>query len=66
MLRKKVRQFDVRMAVDGQGPSHKQNGSEPNLRGRPLPEPVVFGGPFVMNTEAEIKQAFADYRAGRF
>ncbi len=34
--------------------------------GRPLREPVVFGGPFVMNTEAEIAQAYADYRAGRF
>jgi redox-sensitive bicupin YhaK (pirin superfamily) len=34
--------------------------------GRPLRQPIVFGGPFVMNTEAETKQAFADYRAGRF
>ncbi len=34
--------------------------------GRPLREPVVFGGPFVMNTEAEIAQAYADYREGRF
>lgn len=34
--------------------------------GRPLREPVVFGGPFVMNTGAEIEQAFADYRHGRF
>ena len=34
--------------------------------GRPLHEPVVARGPFVMNTEAEIEQAYADYRAGRF
>ena len=34
--------------------------------GRPLREPVVARGPFVMNTEAEIEQAYIDYRAGRF
>ena len=34
--------------------------------GRPLREPVVAGGPFVMNTEAQIAEAYADYRAGRF
>ena len=34
--------------------------------GQPLREPVVMGGPFVMNTEDEIEQAYADYRDGRF
>lgn len=32
--------------------------------GKPLREPIVQRGPFVMNTEAEIEQAWADYRAG--
>ncbi len=33
--------------------------------GRPYHEPIVAHGPFVMNSEAEIRQAFADYRAGK-
>ena len=32
--------------------------------GRPLREPIVQRGPFVMNTEEEIERAFADYRNG--
>jgi len=34
--------------------------------GQPLGEPVVLGGPFVMNSRAEIEQAFRDYHAGNF
>jgi redox-sensitive bicupin YhaK (pirin superfamily) len=36
------------------------------LAGQPLHEPVARYGPFVMNTEAEIRQALSDYRSGRF
>ncbi|PYZ92144.1 hypothetical protein CR194_17825 [Salipaludibacillus keqinensis] len=34
--------------------------------GVPLKENVVTGGPFVMNSEEEIRQAFSDFRNGKF
>ena len=35
------------------------------IAGAPLNEPIARYGPFVMNTETEIHQAFDDYRRGR-
>jgi len=34
------------------------------IAGRPLKEPIARGGPFVMNTADEVRQAFMDYQAG--
>jgi len=46
------------------------NGPEPTemllLQGRPIREPVVQHGPFVMTTREEIVQAMSDYRSTRF
>lgn len=36
------------------------------IAGKPLREPIARGGPFVMNTQDEVRQAFSDYQRGNF
>ncbi len=36
------------------------------VSGKPLGEPIAWGGPIVMNTREELRQAFEDYKRGSF
>ncbi len=64
----RVPQFTLAELDDGESLTIEAH--EPTLflfgHAEPIPEPVVAHGPFVMNTVAEIHQAYADYQAGRF
>jgi redox-sensitive bicupin YhaK (pirin superfamily) len=51
----------VRIQPDGDKPVHLLFASAQKIN-----EPVVRGGPFVMNTMGELKQAFYDYQTGNF
>lgn len=59
------------LAVLGKGEQVSLRAGEQESRflliaGKPLNEPVARAGPFVMNTEPELRQAFSDYQSGNF
>ena len=58
----------ARLSTDGGTVSIKADGESMLLvmTGEPIEEPVVGYGPFVMNSESEIRQAVEDFNAGRF
>jgi redox-sensitive bicupin YhaK (pirin superfamily) len=55
----------VQVAADPRQESRHPTFEVVLLGGRPIREPIAWGGPFVMNTEREVHEAFADFRAGR-
>ena len=58
----------VRLSVAGAGAKLRADGDAMLLvlTGEPIDEPVVGHGPFVMTSEAEIRQAITDFNSGRF
>jgi redox-sensitive bicupin YhaK (pirin superfamily) len=77
VLRGTVQVNGVELVREGQLALFERNGQHLSLEanndavvlllsGEPIDEPIVGHGPFVMNTEQEIHQAFADFQSGRF
>ncbi|MBD9602758.1 pirin family protein [Pseudomonas sp. PDM10] len=77
VLRGTVQVNGVELVREGQLALFERNGQQLSLEanndavvlllsGEPIDEPIVGHGPFVMNTEQEIHQAFADFQSGRF
>lgn len=58
----------ARLSVEGEGAAVKADGNAMVLvmTGEPIDEPVVGHGPFVMNSQEEIRTAIADFNSGRF
>ena len=57
--------LDTDLAADGVRLTAREDSRLLLVAGRPLQEPIVQHGPFVMNDEQEIYQAISDYRQGR-
>ena len=60
-----------RAALFGEGDELRANAGSEGARfvlfaGRPLREPIAWGGPIVMNTQEELDQAFDELKAGNF
>ncbi|TPG82894.1 pirin family protein [Pseudomonas mandelii] len=77
VLRGTVQVNGVELVREGQLALFERNGQQLSLEanndavvlllsGEPIDEPIVGHGPFVMNSEQEIHQAFADFQSGRF
>jgi len=77
VLRGTVQVNGVELVREGQLALFERNGHQLTLEanndavvlllsGEPIEEPIVGHGPFVMNSEQEIQQAFTDFQSGRF